>query len=184
MWILIPIIIIVALAITLLIINSNEGNTQIETKDFYSLTELDFLKQANANEIFTTLDSGVNDELKGTYAILTKQNSEGTFDIMAINEDNSMLKIVQIEYSDWKNGINNLKQYDFIEEYIYDNAWFYVIGNNIYYFNQYTLRICNLTTEECEFQVVDLRQSSDIEIDGKKIMEDYKFIDIEKGGLR
>jgi len=209
LWILVPVVIIVAIVIALLLINSNKGNTPEEAKDFYSLTELEFLKQVNTSEIFTTLDSGVNDELKGTYAILTTQNSEGTIDIIAISEDNSMLKIAQTEYSDWANGINNLfysngkiyyayaddtiwsidltegngnynlKQYDFLEGYIYDNAWFYVIGNKIYYFNQYALRICDLTTEECEFQVVDLRQSSDIEIDGKKINVEFNNVYIE-----
>ena len=206
--ILIPVVLIVLVIVTILIINLNKG------EKLYSLNELEFLKQINTNEIFTTLDDGVNDELIGTYAILTVQNSEGTFDIMAIKEDNTMLKIVQTEYSDWKNGINNLfysngkiyyeyaddtiwsidlnegngnynlKQYDFLEGYIFDDAWFYVIENKIYYFNEYALRICDLTTEKCDFQVLDKRQSSDIIIDNKKInvrhdsvyIEDDKFI--------
>lgn len=208
LWILISVIMVTTIIIILIIINSNK-ETHKKSNVLSSLTKLKFLKQINTNEIFTTLDGKVNNELKGTYAILTTQNSEGTFDIVAINKDNSMLKIAQTEYSDWDNGIDNLfysngkiyyeyaddtiwsidltkgngnyslKQYDFLEGYIYNNAWFYVIGNKIYYFNRYALRICDLTTEECEGQVVDIRQSFDIEIDGKTINVEFDKVYIE-----
>jgi len=165
------------------------------------------LKQIHTNEVFTTLDSSVNSELKGTYAILTTYNYlEDTYDIIALKEDNSMVKIATTEYSSWANGIRslfyssgkifyeyeddtiwsidltdgngnyNLKEYDFMEGYIHDYSWFYVIGNQIYYFNTGALRICDLATEEC----VDSQQSiSKFEIDGKQMNLDFDNIYIE-----
>lgn len=201
MWISIPILVVVALVIVLSVIKKEE---------LYSLSDLKFLKQVNTSEIFTTLGSEVNSELNGTYAIVVSQNHlEDTYNIIALKEDNTMVKIATTEYSTWKNGIINLfysngkiyyayaddtiwsidltegngnyklKEYDFLEGYLDYNAWFYIIGNKIYYFDVYALYGCDLTTEKCEEQVIDLNQGFDMEIDNKKINVDFDRVYIE-----
>ena len=81
------------------------------------------------------------------------------------------------------NGNYNIKEYDF-DGYVDQSDWFYIANNKIYYFAGYGLTECELTMKECELQTLDIRQASDIKIDGKTInvefdnvyVEDEKFI--------
>lgn len=204
----ITLFIVICVSIALLISNSDEKE---KSNILYSYSELKFLEQVNTNEFIDALDSGVNSELIGTYAILTKHNElEDTYDIIALKKDNTTVKIATTEYSSWENGIYNLfysngkiyyeyaddtiwsidltegngiynlKEYDFLEGYIFEYPWFYVIDNKIYYFNTGALRICDLMTEECNAQVIDLQQSiSKFEIDGETINFELDNVYIE-----
>lgn len=167
------------------------------------------LKNINTNEIFTYLDKDVNSELKDTYAFITRTNFDETVDILALKKDNTTIKIATTEYSDWKNGIYNLfysdgkiyynygddiirsinlnggngnyniVSYDFLEGDITDDNWFYVKNNKVYYLNSADLHICDLNTEECESQNLDIKQGFDIKIDNKKISTNYDKVYID-----
>ena len=206
--------IIVTIGIVLVVINSNNKNKIDETKDLYNLSELKFLNNVNTNEIFEFLDSGVNSELIGTYAFLNVKNPfYGTNSIIALKKDNTIVELATIQDEGWHldvkymfysngnlyydvddkrwsisltegNGNYIPKNYEFNNNYMLD--WFYIIGNKFYSLSSssYGLDICDLVTEECELQVIDIRQSLGIEIDNKKIgvgfdkvyVEDDKYI--------
>lgn len=147
--------------------------------------------------------------MKDTYAFITKTNFDETVDIMALKKDNTTIKIATTEHSNWRNDIYNLfysqgkiyynygddvirsidlnegngnyniVSYDFLEGHITDDNWFYVKNNKIYYLNSAALRICDLSTEKCEYQNLDIHQGYDIEIDNKKIATDYSSVYID-----
>ena len=164
----------------------------------------------DSDGVFIFIQSGVNSELIGTYAFITNENNEGTYDIIALKKDNSTVKIATTEYSDWQNGIDNLfysdgklyylysddiewsidlnkgngnyelVKYKFLEGYItYSNSWFYAKNGNVYFISGPDLFVCDLNSTDCEMQNIDIRQGSDLTIDGKYISKKYKDVYID-----
>lgn len=207
-FIIIGIIVAVAIVGIIVAISAFGGN---KSKNSYSLNKLVFLKQINTNEIFTALNDNVNDELKGTIAFsVSGRFYDVAPEIIAIKKDNTAVEITTAKDSTWDNGIinlfysegnlyyeyadgtiwsislnkgngnYNLVEYEFLEGYI-DRDWFNVVNNKIYYFNSGSLHICNMSTEECEMQIIDGKQSFiSFKINNKEIDTSFENVYMEE----
>lgn len=180
--------IIVAVLIVFAIIIGSTGKKANNAKDdkevknsaesSWPTEELAFLSEVNTDELFTTLDSGVNEELVGTYAFVTRRLNDitNTYDIIALKKDNTSVIVAsevhqkeadledlyytggklyyRFEGTVWSIDLNkgngNYKStIEFSNKYAYP-IWFYIDGNQLYFLFSRELYSYNIITGEYE----------------------------------
>lgn len=180
--IILSIVIVVLVIVLAAIFGSNNKKAQSDNGDPFK--ELTFLNELNTDELFLTLDSGVNDELIGTYAFMTSYNFSKTNRIFALKMDNTAVEIPissgdenwdgaleNLYYSKGKiyfknddifwsvdlnegNGNYSLKEISFRP--LFEKLWFYIADNKLYYLDNGDLNLCDLSTEKCDEQTINL----------------------------
>ena len=181
--IILAIVIVVLVIVLVAIFGSNNKKATDNSGD--SFKELTFLNELNTDELFLTLDSGVNDELIGTYAFMTSYNGfSGENRIIALKKDNTVVEIpISSGEEDWDGALKDLYyskgkiyfQNDNIfwsvdlnkgdgnynlEEIsirpLFEKLWFYIADNKLYYLDNGDLNLCDLSTEKCDEQTINL----------------------------
>lgn len=208
--IILSIVIVVLVIVLVAIFGSNNKKAQSDNGDPFK--ELTFLNELNTDELFLTLDSGVNDELIGTYAFMTSYNFSKTNRIFALKMDNTAVEIPissgdenwdgaleNLYYSKGKiyfknddifwsvdlnegNGNYSLKEISFRP--LFEKLWFYIADNKLYYLDNGDLNLCDLSTEKCDEQTINLEPDlyltiNDDEIStniGNVYLEDYRYM--------
>lgn len=200
------IVIVVLVIVLVAIFGSNNKKAQSDSGDPFK--ELTFLNELNTDELFLTLDSGVNDELIGTYAFMTSYNGfSGENRIIALKTDNTVVEIpINSGEEDWDGALKDLYyskgkiyfQNDNIfwsvdlnkgdgnynlEEIsirpLFEKLWFYIADNKLYYLDSGDLNLCDLSTEECDKQTINMEPDLYLTINDDEISTDIGNVYLE-----
>lgn len=204
--IILAIVIVVLVIVLVAIFGSNNKKATDNSGD--SFKELTFLNELNTDELFLTLDSGVNDELIGTYAFMTSYNGfSGENRIIALKKDNTVVEIpISSGEEDWDGALKDLYyskgkiyfQNDNIfwsvdlnkgdgnynlEEIsirpLFEKLWFYIADNKLYYLDNGDLNLCDLSTEKCDEQTINLEPDLYLTINDDEISTDIGNVYLE-----
>lgn len=204
--IILSIVIVVLVIVLVAIFGSNNKKATDNSGD--SFKELTFLNELNTDELFLTLDSGVNDELIGTYAFMTSYNGfSGENRIIALKKDNTVVEIpISSGEEDWDGALKDLYYFEGkiyfqndnifwsvdlnkgdgnynLEEIsirpLFEKLWFYIADNKLYYLDNGDLNLCDLSTEKCDEQTINLEPDLYLTINDDEISTDIGNVYLE-----